>query len=412
MKKTIAQQGSEYFKDKKVLVRVDFNVPQEADGSIADDSRIVAALPTINYLTDAKAKVILVSHLGRPKGRSEKLSLRPVAVQLSQLLNDKAVRVTFAEDCIGSMAKNAVDSLKSGDVCVLENLRFYAQEEQNDNEFAKKLADLADVYVNDAFGTAHRAHASTEGVTHFLRPALAGLLMDQEVRMLSQVVDHPARPFATVIGGAKVSSKLGILENLLTKVDLLVIGGAMAFTFLKARGVAVGKSLVEDDRLDYCRQLEKEARESNVQIILPVDVVCAQEIVANTARVVTGIDSIAPQQMGLDIGPKTKDLINDALAKCKTILWNGPMGVFETRGFEQGTYAVIDKLVELTRTGVKTIVGGGDSVAALAARGVPNDALTHVSTGGGAALEFIEGIALPGIACLDEADAVAATIAP
>jgi phosphoglycerate kinase len=407
MKKTIVQQGAEFFQGKKVLVRVDFNVPQSEDGIVADDSRIKAALKTVNFLTDAGARVILVSHLGRPKGRTAKLTLAPVAKKLSELLASKGTPVSFAEDCIGEAAQKEVDALNPGQVCLLENVRFYPEEEKNDPEFAKKLAALADVYVDDAFGTAHRAHASTEGVTHFLRPALAGFLIDQEVRMLSQCLNNPSRPFATIIGGAKVSSKIGVLENLLSRVDVMVIGGAMAFSFLKARGLNVGKSLVEDDRLDYCRKLEADAKAKNVKLILPVDVVSALEMKEGSAQTTVSVENIPSDQMGLDLGPKTADLIDQALNGCKTILWNGPLGVFEIKGFEKSTYRVVDKLVELTKNGVKTVVGGGDSVAALAAKGVKDDALTHVSTGGGASLEFIEGLVLPGIACLDEAETAA-----
>jgi phosphoglycerate kinase len=410
MKKTIVQQGAEFFKNKKVLVRVDFNVPQHEDGEVADDSRIRAALQTINFLTAAGARVILVSHLGRPKGRTEKLTLKPIRDRLAELLKEQATSVSFAEDCVGPEALKVVDALKPGQICLLENVRFYPEEEKNDAEFAKKLAALAEVYVNDAFGTAHRAHASTEGVAHCLTPALAGFLIDQEVRMLSSCVNNPTRPFSTIIGGAKVSSKIGVLENLLGRVDVMIIGGAMAFSFLKARGLDVGKSLVEDDRLDYCRKLEAEAKAKNVKLILPVDVVCAAEIKESATKTVVPADKIPADQMGLDVGPETSKLIEDALSACQTVLWNGPLGVFEVKGFEKATYAVVDQLVELTKKGVKTVVGGGDSVAALAAKGVKDEALTHVSTGGGASLEFIEGLVLPGIACLDEAETAATAV--
>ncbi|MGH9554009.1 MAG: phosphoglycerate kinase, partial [Terriglobales bacterium] len=261
MKKTIVQAGAEAFRGKRVLVRVDFNVPQNDDRSVADDARIRAALPTINFLREAGAKVVLISHLGRPKGGAdEKYSLKPVAKRLEELLKDKNVHVSFASDCVGKSAEDAVNALKAGEICLLENLRFHPEEEKNEPGFAKQLASLGDVYVDDAFGTAHRAHASTEGVTHHLRPALAGMLMDSEIRHLSQTLDNPTRPFATIIGGAKVSTKIGVLENLLQRVDVLVIGGAMAFSFLKARGLNVGKSLCEDDKLDYCRKLENDAK--------------------------------------------------------------------------------------------------------------------------------------------------------
>lgn len=405
MKKTIGEAGQECFKGKRVLVRVDFNVPQNEDGTITDDTRIKASLPTIEYLSKSQAKVILMSHLGRPKGKTEKLSLKPVATRLAELLSKGTSKVSFANDCIGETAKQAVDSLKEGDICLLENLRFYSQEEKNDPDFSKQLAALGDVYVDDAFGTSHRAHASTEGVSHFLSPALAGFLLAREIKMLGETLNNPIRPFATVIGGAKVSSKIGVLDHLLNKVDVLVIGGAMTFTFLKCRGLEVGKSLVEDDQLEYCRKLEAKAKEKGVKLVLPVDVIVASEIRAGAQRSTIAVESIPKDMLGLDIGPKTIALINSTLTECKTILWNGPMGVFEVLGFEQGTYSLIDLLVKLTASGVKTVAGGGDSVAALKAKGIPETALSHVSTGGGASLEFLEGLELPGVACLDEVEA-------
>jgi phosphoglycerate kinase len=320
------------------------------------------------------------------------------------LLAERKSRVLFATDCIGEAAENAVNALADGDVLLLENVRFYEDEEKNDPEFAKKLAALGEVYVNDAFGTAHRAHASTEGVAHHLRPALAGMLMDREISHLGQALDNPARPFATIIGGAKVSSKMGVLQNLLSKVDVLVIGGAMAFSFLKARGLNVGKSLVEDDKLDYCRKLESDAQAKGVKLILPVDVVCAPEVTDGAKAVIVPVDKIPTDQKGLDVGPETSKLIDSALNDCQTILWNGPLGVFEMAGFEGGTYRLIETLLKKTKDGAKTIIGGGDSVSALMQKGVKEEALTHVSTGGGASLEFIEGLVLPGIACLDEAE--------
>lgn len=406
MKKTIAQAEPSTFDGKRVLVRVDFNVPLNEQGTVADDSRIKAAIPTIDFLRKANAKVVLMSHLGRPKGPSEKLSLKPVAEKLSDLLKTS---VAFAKDCVGPEAEKVVNALKNGEVCLLENLRFHAEEEKNEKEFVKKLGALGDVYVNDAFGTAHRAHASTEGVSHIVKPALAGFLMEKEIQHLSQALDNPVRPFATIIGGAKVSSKIGVLENLLGKADVLVIGGAMAFTFLRAQGKQTGKSLVEEDKVDFCRQLLEKAKAKGVTIVLPLDVVCAKEIKEGTPTVTVDVDNIPADQMGLDVGPKTSELIDKELSKCKTILWNGPLGVFETKGFEKATYHVIDTLVKLTASGVKTIVGGGDSVAALGAKGVDPDKLTHVSTGGGASLEFIEGLELPGVACLDEAEPATAS---
>jgi phosphoglycerate kinase len=385
---------------------VDFNVPQNEDLTISDDSRIRAALPTIKMLRDAGAKVILASHLGRPKGgRDKKFSLKPAADRLSELLGSP---VGFVEDCIGESVASHVGAMKDGDVVLLENVRFYPEEEKNDAEFAKKLAANADLYVNDAFGTAHRAHASTEGVAHLLKPALAGLLMDKELKALSSVLDNPVRPFATVIGGAKVSSKIGVLENLLGKVDVLVIGGAMAFSFLKAQGKQVGKSLVEDDRLDFCKKLLDEAQKKGVRVILPEDVVCAPEFKEGAPTTVVSVDSIPADQMGLDIGPKSSETIKSALSSCKTILWNGPLGAFETKGFEKATFALVDLLVDLTARGTKTLIGGGDSVAAIETKNVNPSSFTHVSTGGGASLEFLEGIELPGVACLDPAQGVGA----
>jgi phosphoglycerate kinase len=409
MKKTIGQAGTDFFQGKRVLMRVDFNVPQNEDGTISDDTRIKAALPTIEFLREANAKLVLMSHLGRPKGRSEKLSLKPIAKRLTELLAQTGSgKVIFADDCIGEPAANAVKQLEPGDVCLLENLRFYPEEEKNDPEFAKKLAQLGDVYVDDAFGTSHRAHASTEGVTHFLRPALAGLLLEREVKMLSEALNNPARPFATIVGGAKISSKMGVLDHLLTRADVIIIGGAMVFSFLKARGFEVGKSLVEDDQLDYCRKLEAKAKVKGVSLVLPVDFICATEIKEDADKVYVSANEIPPEMMGLDLGPESMAEIFSLLKNCKTILWNGPLGVFEVAGFETGTFALIDELVQLTKDGAKTVVGGGDSVAALKAKGIPDSAMTHVSTGGGASLEFLEGLELPGIACLDEAEVKAA----
>ena len=406
MKQSITNVKEDVFKNKRVLVRVDFNVPQDKkDGSITDDSRIRAALPTIERLVAAEAKVILVSHLGRPDGKkSDKLSLEPIATRLSDLLKEKAeVKVEFVKETVGAEVEKKVKEMKGGEILLLENVRFHAGEEENDPEFVKQLAALADVYVNDAFGTAHRAHASTEGVAHLVRPALAGMLMDKEIKMLSQALNDPARPVACIIGGSKVSSKIGVLDNLIDKVDILIIGGAMAFTFLKAQGLNVGKSLVEDDRMEYCKELEKKAKAKGVQIILPEDVVVATEMKEGAKATDVDVDKIPADQMGLDVGPKTIKKVNDALESSKTILWNGPPGVFEIAGFDKGTNELIDKLVTLTRKGAKTIIGGGDSVSALQKRSVPADALTHVSTGGGASLEFLEGIELPGVEALDAA---------
>ncbi len=404
MKKTIAQVDKQSFANKRVLMRVDFNVPQDENGAITDDTRIQAALPSIQYLQAAGAKIVLMSHLGRPKGKTPKYTLKPVADRLRQLLTVETspAKVLFAEDCIGEEATKAIGQLKAGDICVLENVRFYPEEEKNDLEFAKKLAALGDMYVNDAFGTAHRAHASTEGVTHYLRPALAGFLLEREIKMLGETLDNPGRPFATIIGGAKVSSKISVLDRLLTKANTIVIGGAMAFTFLKARDLNVGKSLVENDQLQYCLDMERKAKELEVELILPVDVICAMEMKANAKNWITTVDKIPEDAIGLDIGPATSNVIKAALETCETILWNGPMGVFEMAGFEKGTFTLIDELVSLYKRGCKVIVGGGDSVAALGVKGIDEKQLTHVSTGGGASLELLEGKPLPGITCLDE----------
>lgn len=397
-KKTIAHLDKNDVKGKRVLVRADLNVPLDANKQITDDTRIKAVLPTIEYLKELGAKIILVSHLGRPKGPSEDLSLKVVAHRLTDLLKDK---VHCLEDCIGHGVSKFVQEMKEGQVCLLENVRFHAEEEKNDPSFAKQLASLADMYVNDAFGTAHRAHASTEGVSKHLKPCVAGFLMEKELNALSSALFNPVRPFVTIIGGSKVSSKMGVLDNLLERVDVLIIGGAMAFSFLKAQGKSVGKSLVEDDKLDFCRKLIDKAKAKGVNLVLPVDVVIAPELKAGVPTQVVSVDAIPDNQMGLDLGPKSIEQIKDALNGAKTVLWNGPLGVFEIAGLEKATYAVIDELISLTKQGAKTIIGGGDSLAAIEAYGAADHYFSHVSTGGGASLEFLEGIELPGVAALD-----------
>ena len=397
-KKTIAQVDKSEFKGKRILLRADLNVPLDANKEITDDTRIKAVLPTIEHLKQAGGRVILVSHFGRPKGPSEDLSLKVVAKRLSELLKQK---VHCLEDCVGLAVTKFVQEMKDGEVCLLENVRFHKEEENNDPSFAKQLASLADIYVNDAFGTAHRAHASTEGVTKHVKPCLAGFLMEKELVALSSALFNPVRPFACIIGGSKVSSKMGVLDNLLERVDVLVIGGAMAFSFLKAQGKNVGKSLVEDDKLEFCRQLIEKAKKKGVNLVLPVDVVIAPELKAGLKTEVVSIDAIPADQMGLDLGPKSIEQIKVALKGAKTVLWNGPLGVFEIAGFEKATYAVIEDLIELTKQGAKTIIGGGDSLAAIEAYGVADRYFSHVSTGGGASLEFLEGIELPGVAALD-----------
>lgn len=406
--RSIEQLDKSQLEGKRVLVRVDFNVPLNKDGTVAEDSRITAAMPTIEKLMKSDAKVILVSHLGRPDGKpNEKYSLKPVAKHLAALFGSLSNKVHFIEETIGEKVKHAVQKLEKGHILLLENVRFHEGEEKNDKTFSKELAELADVYVNDAFGTAHRAHASTAGVAEFIEASHAGYLLEKEVKMLSSALENPNRPVATIIGGAKVSSKIGVLDNLIDKVDIIVIGGAMAFTFLKAQGKQTGKSLVENDRMDYCRDLMEKAAKHKVRIFLPKDVVCARAIEEGIQSKTVSVDSIPEDEMGLDVGPESIKEIEEALDPCKTVLWNGPLGVFETKGFEKGTFAIVKKLVELTKKGAITVVGGGDSVSALAACGVEPEALTHVSTGGGASLEFLEGKELPGIACLSKKTAMA-----
>lgn len=405
-KKTIAHAGPQTFKGKRVLVRVDFNVPQNEDLSISDDSRIRAALDTITYLKDAGAKVVLVSHLGRPKGKTDKYSLKPVAKRLSELLKEE---VKFISTVVGREAQEQTENLKEGEVALLENVRFHGEEEKNDEQFAKELAGHGEIFVNDAFGTAHRAHASTYGVSKHMKLSLSGLLLHKEVKTLGEILHAPVRPFATVIGGSKVSTKLGVLKNLVGKVDVLIIGGAMAFTFLRAKGMQTGKSLVEEDRVDFCRDLLKQFAERGTTVVLPEDVVCARELKSGAPNAVYDAGAIPADQMGLDLGPSTIELIKKELASCKSILWNGPLGAFEFQGFEKATYELIDLLVQLTKHGSRTVIGGGDSVAAIEAKGVGPESFTHVSTGGGASLEFIEGLELPGVACLDALESVAGT---
>jgi phosphoglycerate kinase len=384
------------FKGKRVLVRVDVNVPIEG-GRVADATRIEASLPTIDHLRNAGAKVILVSHLGRPKGKPEdKYSLKPVA----DWLNGHGVPTAFAPDCVGPAAEAAVKALKPGEVLLLENVRFHAGEETNDPAFVGKLAALAEAYVNDAFGTAHRAHASTTGVARFL-PAYAGFLIEKELAALGQALDDPQRPFTAIMGGAKVSDKILVLEKLMAKVDRLVIGGGMAFTFLKAQGHEVGKSLVEADRIPLAKELLERAKARGVQVLLPVDVEAADEFKEDAVHRAAKVGHLKPEWMGLDIGPLTAAEFSKAILTSKTVLWNGPMGVFEWDAFDFGTKAVAEAVAACP--GI-TVVGGGDSAAAAKKFGIEGK-VTHVSTGGGASLEFLEGKVLPGIAALEEAAA-------
>ena len=377
---------------KRVLVRVDFNVPLE-NSTVGDDTRIRAALPTIRYLLEHDAQPILCSHLGRPKGKPEsKYSLTPVAERLRQLLSRP---VQMAPDCIGPVVEGMSKNIPRGSVLLLENLRFHAEEEANDADFARALASLADVYVNDAFGSAHRAHASTAGVTAYL-PAVAGFLMEKELAFLGQALAAPARPFVAVLGGAKVSDKMGVIHNLLGKVDSLLVGGGMANTFLKAQGKAVGESLVENDKLEEARTL---LREGGSKLILPVDVVVADRLDAKAEKGTVGVDSVSAGWRILDIGPQTTKRFAQQLGTARTVVWNGPMGVFELEPFAAGTFAIARVLAELS--GAITIIGGGDSAAAVEQAGLAQR-MTHISTGGGASLEFLEGKELPGVAALQD----------
>ncbi|MNS60770.1 Phosphoglycerate kinase [compost metagenome] len=396
-KKSIRDLTEADLAGKRVLVRVDFNVPLEGD-RITDDTRIRAALPTIQYLTGKGARVILTSHLGRPKGVTEDLRLTPVAKRLSELLGTPVAK---ADDVIGPDAKAKAAALQNGQVLLLENVRFHKEEEKNDPAFAKELASLADMYVNDAFGTAHRAHASTEGVAHLLKPAVAGLLLEKEIGVMGKALADPDRPLVAIIGGSKVSSKLGVLENLVKKVDAIVIGGAMAFTFFKAQGHPTGTSLVEDDQIETAKTIMDLATKMNVTFVLPLDVVIAPRFDAASAEATVGITEIPDGQMGLDVGPRTIDAIRKVLSTAKTIIWNGPMGVFENPPFAVGTKAVAEMVAEATQRGATTIVGGGDSVAAVESMHLA-DQMSHVSTGGGASLEFLEGKELPGVSALND----------
>ncbi|MBD0268676.1 MAG: phosphoglycerate kinase [Cyanobacteria bacterium Co-bin8] len=399
-KKTVASLSASDVAGKRVLVRNDFNVPLDDQGNITDDTRIRAALPTIQDLTGKGAKVILTSHFGRPKGKVvDSMRLTPVAQRLSELLGQEVIK---CDDCVGDAVAAAVNGMQNGQVALLENVRFHAEEEANDPEFAKQLASVADLYVNDAFGTAHRAHASTEGVTKYLSPSVAGYLIEKELQYLQNAIENPQRPLAAIVGGSKVSSKIGVIETLLEKVDKLLIGGGMIFTFYKARGLNVGKSLVEEDKLELAKHLEVKAKEKGVDLLLPTDVVVADNFAADANAQTVSIENIPDGWMGLDIGPDSIKVFQDALAQCKSAIWNGPMGVFEFDQFAKGTEAVAHTLADLTGQGVITIIGGGDSVAAVEKVGVA-EKMSHISTGGGASLELLEGKELPGIAALDEA---------
>ena len=398
-KKSIASLSAAELTGKRVLVRADFNVPVDDAGNITDDTRIRAALPTIKDLTSKGAKVILSSHFGRPKGVDEKLRLTPVAKRLSELLGQDVVK---CNDCIGDEVASQIAAMANGQVALLENVRFYPEEEKNDPEFAKKLAANADLYVNDAFGTAHRAHASTEGVTKYLSPSVAGYLIEKELEYLQNAIEKPQKPLAAIVGGSKVSSKIGVIETLLDKCDKLFLGGGMIFTFYKARGLNVGKSLVEEDKLELARTLEAKAKERGVELLLPTDVVVADSFSPDANSQIVDINNIPDGWMGLDIGPDSLKVFQAALADCKTVIWNGPMGVFEFPKFAAGTEGIAHTLADISKTGAITIIGGGDSVAAVEKVGLA-DQMSHISTGGGASLELLEGKVLPGIAALDDA---------
>lgn len=380
---------------KRVLVRCDFNVPFDGEGNISDPKRIDEALKTIRYLIDHHAKVILCSHLGRPKGEfNPKYSLAPVAEYLSKVLGQP---VQMAKDVIGDSAKAICASLKEGEVALLENVRFHKEEEKNDPEFSKALATLAEIYVNDAFGTAHRAHASTAGVAAYL-PAVCGYLIQKEITVMGNALANPKRPFIAILGGAKVSDKIGVISNLLDKVDTLIIGGGMAYTFMKALGYSIGTSICEDDKLDLAQEMMAKAKEKNVKFLIPLDNVVADKYDENANHHVADSDQIPDGWMGLDIGPKTQELFTSALKAAGTVVWNGPMGVSEWKNFAAGTVAVAKAVAE---SGAVSIIGGGDSAAAVEQLGFA-DKMTHISTGGGASLEFLEGLELPGIACLND----------
>ncbi len=386
-------------KGKRILVRVDFNVPLDENLNITDDIRITESLPTINKIIAEGGKAILMSHLGRPKGGpNPKYSLKPTAKRLGELLGKE---VKLAPDCIGEETKAMVNAMQNGDVLILENVRFHPEEEKNDPEFAKQLAELGDVYINDAFGSAHRAHASTEGVTKYIKVCAAGYLMQKELDYLGGAITNPKRPYVAILGGAKISGKIDVINNLLGKVDTLIVGGGMAYTFYKAEGKEIGTSLLEAEKIDLAKEVLANAKKSGIKFLLPVDVVVASEFNNDSPSSVVSVDSIPSDKMGLDIGPATVKLFTDELLNAKTIVWNGPMGVFEFDNFAKGTNAIAQALADATAKGAITVIGGGDSAAAISKAGL-KDKVSHVSTGGGASLEFLEGKALPGVVALND----------
>lgn len=387
-----------HLKGKRVLVRVDFNVPIES-GKVGDDTRIREALPTIRKIIAEGGKAILMSHLGRPKGGFDpKYSLKPVAEHLSNLLG---MPVKFAPDCVGDEVRKMVNELNEGEILLLENVRFHPEEEKNDENFARELASLADVYINDAFGSAHRAHASTEGVARFVNETAIGYLMQKEIEYLSKATSNPEKPYVAILGGAKVSDKIQVIKNLIEKVDAFLIGGGMANTFLKAKGYEVGKSLVEEDKLKLAEEILSEAEKKNVKFLLPVDCVIANKFANDADFEIVAVDKVKQDWMILDIGPETVKKFEEVLKDAKTVVWNGPMGVFEFDNFARGTFEIAKILAELTKKGTITIVGGGDSASAVSKAGLSNS-VSHVSTGGGASLEFLEGKVLPGIAAIKD----------